>query len=112
VDPLHELGYLIWQWLVGVSGQPGFFTGVLIGALGLALVALVVFRVQVWWGEVKAPFRPQTVTHKTDKTPAQVVGGSCSSLVRGLLVFAFVICVAIEILRPGTLLEILQALVP
>ena len=110
MDPLHELGYLIWQWLVGVSGQPGFFTGVLIGALGLALVALVVFRVQVWWGEVKAPFRPQTVTHKTDKTPAQVVGSSCSTFLLGLLVFVCIISLLIEILRPGTLLEMLRAL--
>ena len=112
MDPLRELGYLIWQWLVGISGEPGFFTGVLIGALGLALVALVVFRVQVWWGNVKAPFRPQTVTHKTDKTPAQVVGGSCRTFVQSVLVFAFVICVVIEFLWPGTLLEILRALVP
>jgi hypothetical protein len=110
VDPLRELGYLIWQWFVGVSGEPGFLSGVVIGALGLALVAFVVFRVQVWWGEVKAPFRPQTVTHKTDKTPAQVVGSSCSTFLLGLLVFVCIISLLIEILWPGTLLKVLQAL--
>jgi hypothetical protein len=109
MNALSELGYLIWQWLVGVSGQPGFFTGVLIGALGLGLVAFVVFQVQVWWGNVKAPFRPQTVTHKTDKTLAQIVRGSCATFVLGIMVFLCVVSLLVEIAIPGALLRVLEA---
>jgi hypothetical protein len=110
VDPLGELGYLIWQWLVGVAGEPGFFSGLFIGVVGFALVAFIVFRVNTWWKKVTTPFKPQSVTQKTSQTPAQVVGSSCSTFLLGLLVFVCIISLLIEILRPGTLLKVLQAL--
>jgi len=109
VDPLSELGYLIWQWFLGVSGEPGFMSGLCLGTAGLALAAFVVFRVQKWWGGVKAPFKPQTVTHKTDKTPAQVVRGSCSTFFLGIMVFVCVVSLLVEIAIPGTFLRVLEA---
>jgi hypothetical protein len=110
VDPLGELGYLIWQWLAGVAGEPGFFSGLFIGVVGFALVAFIVFRVNTWWKKVTTPFKPQSVTQKTSKTPAQVVGSSCSTFLLGLLVFVCIVSLLIEILRPGTLLKVLRAL--
>ena len=109
MDPLGELGYLIWQWFVGVSGEPGFMSGLCLGTAGLALAVFVVFRVKTWWGDVRAPFKPQTVVHKTDKTPAQVVGGSCTTFVLGIMVFACVISLLVEIVIPGTWLRVLEA---
>ena len=107
---LRELGYLIYDWLVDVSTEPGFLSGLLIGVAGFALVAFVVFRVRVWWGDVTKPFKPQAVTHKTDKTPAQVVGSSCSTFFLGLMVFLCVISLVMEIIHPGTLLKVLEFL--
>jgi hypothetical protein len=109
VDPLSELRYLIWQWFLGVSSEPGFMSGLCLGTAGFALAAFVVFRVQKWWGGVTAPFKPQTVTHKTDKTPAQVVGGSCSTFFLGIMVFVCVVSLLVEIAIPGTFLRVLEA---
>ena len=108
VDPLSELRYLVWQWFLGVSGEPGFMSGLCLGTAGLALAAFVVFRVQKWWGGVTAPFKPQTVVHKTDKTPAQVVSGSCSTFFLGIMVFACVVVLLVGIARPGTLEQVLK----
>lgn len=109
MEELRELGYLLRDWLVDVSAEPGFFSGVLIGAVGLAIVAFIVFRVRVWWGQVTAPFSPLRVTHTTSETPAGVMLGSCTSFVLGLLVFACIIGIAVEVLRPGTWQEVLEA---
>ena len=108
MDPLGELGYLIWQWFVDVSGEPGFMSGLCLGTAGLALAAFVIFRVKTWWGAVRAPFKPQTVVHKTDKTPAQVVSGSCSTFFLGIMVFACVVVLLVGIAMPGTLEQVLQ----
>ena len=110
MDPLCELWYLFLDWLVDVSAEPGFFSGAVIGAVGVALAAFAVFQVRFWCGKVKAPFKPQTVTHKTDKTPAQVVGSSCSTFVVGVVVIAFVICVLACILYPRAVQEVLRVL--
>jgi hypothetical protein len=110
MDALSELWYLIWQWFLGVSSEPGFMSGLCLGTAGLALAAFVVFRVQNWWGSVTAPSKSQTVTCKTDKTPAQVVGGSCSTFLLGIMVFVCAVSLLVEIARPGTLEQVLQAL--
>jgi hypothetical protein len=110
MDALRELGDLLCAWFLDVSAEPGFLSGVLIGAFGLAVVAFVVFRVRVWWGSVTAPFAPLRVTHTTSETPASVVLSSCTTLVVGLLVFACIIGIVAEILRPGTWQEVVGAL--
>lgn len=109
MDALRELGDLLYGWFMGVSAEPGFLSGVVIGVFGLAIVAFVVFRVRVWWGHVTAPFSPLRVTHTTSETPAGVVLSSCTTFVVGLLVFACVIGIVIEMLRPGTLQEVVEA---
>jgi hypothetical protein len=110
VDALGELGDLVCDWFVEVSAEPGFLSGVLVGVFGLAVVAFVVFRVRVWWGNVTAPFAPLRVTHTTSETPAGVVLSSCTTFVVGLLVFACIIGIVVEILRPGTWQEVVEAL--
>jgi hypothetical protein len=110
MDALGELGYLLYDWLVDIFRRPGNWTGVLVGAAGLGITTFVVFRVNVWWQDATAPFKSQKASHATGETPAQVVRSSIATLVLGILVFAFVICLGIEILRPGTLLKVLQTL--
>jgi hypothetical protein len=110
MDALRELGQLIWGWLVGVSGEPGFFAGALIGIVGLIVVGFVWFRVKVWWGNVKAPLAPQKIVLTTSKTPAQILTDSCSTLVLGLSVFLCIICLLIEIVSPGKVFGLLQTL--
>ncbi|HUW08941.1 MAG TPA: ATP-binding protein, partial [Anaerolineae bacterium] len=107
---LRELVYPIYGWLVAVPVEPDFFFGLFIGVVGFVLVAFIVFRVNTWGKKVTTPFRPQSVSQKTDKTLAQVVGSSCSTFLLVLLVFVCIISLLIEILRPGVLLEVLQAL--
>jgi hypothetical protein len=110
VGALRELGYLIYGWLVDVSAEPGFVSGLLIGVAGFALVAFVLFRVRVWWGGVTQAFKPQTVIHKTDRSPAQVVGSSCSSFLVGVIVFLCVLFFLIGIIRPEALPKVLEFL--
>jgi hypothetical protein len=110
VDVLRDLGYLITDWLVDVSAEPGFWSGFVAGMAGLAIAASVVFQVKVWWGKVTAPLQPQRVTHTTDKTPAQMLVSSCTTLVVGVLVFICAAALIIEVLVPGTLQRLLQAL--
>jgi len=108
-DALNEVGYLIWLWFLGASSEPGFMSGLCLGVAGFALAAFVVFRVQKWWEGVTAPFKAETVTHKTDKTPTQVVGGSCSTFFLGLLVLVCVVVLLVGIAMPGTLEQVLEA---
>lgn len=107
---LRELWYLIRGWLVDVSAEPGFMSGLLIGVAGFALVAFIFFRVRVWWGGVTRPFRPQTVTHTTSESPARVVGSSCSSFLVGVIVFLCVLFFLIGIIRPEALPKVLEFL--
>jgi len=83
IDELRELVYLIRDWLV--SAEPGFWDGFWLGVVTLAIVAFLAFMVRIWWGEVTAPFRPQTVTHMTGSTPAQVTRRSCTAFVTGII---------------------------
>jgi hypothetical protein len=110
VDVLRELGYLIYDWLVDASAEPGFWSGVVVGMAGLAVAAFVVFQVKVWWGKVTAPLQPQKVSHTTDKTPAQMLVSSCTTLLVGIVVFVCVMSILIEVLSPGTLQQFLQSL--
>jgi hypothetical protein len=68
---------------------PGLWLGVFIGVSGFALVAYLVFKVEVWRGKVPA-----------------------MAFVKGILVFACIVCLVIELLRPGTLLLVLRTLIP
>jgi hypothetical protein len=110
VDSPDELGPLIRDWFLDVSNEPGFWSGVLVGVVGFAVIAFAVFTVRVWWGAVTEPYRPQSITHVTSATPAQITYRSFRALVLGLLIFACVFCTLVEMLWPGTLQEILQAL--
>lgn len=108
MDSPGELGPLIRDWFLDVSDEPGFWSGVLVGVVGFAVIAFAVFTVRVWWGAVTAPYRPQSITHVTSATPAQITYRSFRALVLGLLIFACVICMLTERLRPGTLQGVLQ----
>ena len=94
---MRELIDLLYGWLLVYSAEPGFWPGVFVGAVGLAIVALVVFRIRDWWGGVMAPFGPQSVAHTTDRTPAQVVLSSCLALFAGLVIAACVLAFLIWI---------------
>jgi hypothetical protein len=110
MDVLRDLANLIYGWLVDVSAEPGFWGGFLIGFAALAIGMFFVFRIQIWWGDVTAPFRPQTVTHTTSNTPAGVVGSSCITFVLGLLVMLCIISIVVGILFPGTWQWVLETL--
>jgi hypothetical protein len=110
MDGLRELSYLVYDWLVDISAESGFFSGVVTGALGLALVAFVVFQVQVWWGRITASLRAEETGDRTGEVAARDLRSSVVIFALGLLVFACIVSILIETLRPGTLLEMLQAL--
>jgi len=110
LEPLHQLVRLFHCWLTDESCKPGFWSGALIGAAGLAIATFIVFRVRIWWGNVTAPYRPQAVTHTTGATPAQVTNRSFKALVVGLLVFACILCTVVEMIYPGILRDVLRRL--
>jgi hypothetical protein len=110
IEPLRQLVRMFQCWLTDASCKPGFWSGALIGAAGLAIVTFIVFKVRIWWGNVTAPYRPQAVTHTTDATPAQVTNRSFKALVVGLLVFACFLCTVVEMIYPGILREVLHKL--
>jgi len=58
------------QALLGQIDPTSFWLGVIVAGL----VGFVVFRVAIWWGgKVTQMWKPQTVVHKTAKSPLQVV---------------------------------------
>jgi hypothetical protein len=97
-DGLRELVDLVWNWFVGVSGEPGFFSGLFIGVVGFALVAFIVFRVNTWWRQL------QQVTDDATRR------GLTTTFVLGLSVFLCLISLLVEIIQPGILLRLLRAL--
>ena len=109
LDVLRELGYAFFDWLAEASDQPGFWSGVLVGVVVLAVIGFL-SRVQAWWKQAQAPFGPQTVTvkHTTDKSPAQVMLNGCVTSVLLVMGFSCVIGLALEMLSPGTLPSILD----
>jgi hypothetical protein len=112
MDPLREVGYLVWQWFVGVSGEPGFFSGLFIGIAGFALAAFIVFRVNTWWKEVTAPLKENGAWATTGKPAIQDLRRSFLTFTLGILVFVCVVSLLAEIVWPGALLQVLRALVP
>jgi hypothetical protein len=110
VGGILEVTGSLWKWLVGASREPGFWSGLLMGATGFAALAFIVFKVQVWWGVVTAPYRPQRVTHTTSETPAQVSNRSLKALLLGVLVFTCVLCALAGMLYPERLRRVLRVL--
>jgi len=106
MEYLQELATFVSDWLERVSAEPGFWSGVAIGIIGFAVTAFVVFMVKMWYGKVTTPFKPQTVTHTTSKTPAQVSCSGCVTLGVGIAVIVLVVFVVVAISFP----EILEAL--
>lgn len=110
MDELRELAYLIYDWLLSVSGKSGFVAGFWLGVAALAVASFLAFVVRVWWGEVTAPYRPQTVVHRTSRTPAEISRRGCMVFVVGILVVASLACILMEMVSPGMLEGVLQTL--
>lgn len=106
LDALRELVYLVYNWLLGASAEPGFWSGVLIGVAVLVIFAFLA-RVQAWWKNVKAPLSPQTITLTTSKTPAQITVDSCTALMVGIAISACIFSLGLEMVYPGVIGQIL-----
>jgi hypothetical protein len=111
---LHRLKDLLWQWLQDASKQPGFGAGVCVGVLCVAVLGYIFFTFRVWWGQVSAPYRPQTITQTftTRDTPAQVMSRSLRAILVGFGAIMCVACVLAEMLVPGIIETMIQNLVP
>jgi hypothetical protein len=103
LDVLREFGYLIYDRLDDVTAEPGFSAGFWLGVAALAVGMFLIFRLRVWWGDVTAPFRPQRVTHTTSRTPAEVAGNSCRSLVLGIVVIVVIVFILVAVFFPDVL---------
>lgn len=79
---LHFLGLAL-----GLDASEEFWRGVLV----TGLVGWFVFRLQVWGGKARSPFKPQTVVQKTGKTPVQVLGDGCTGAALWLLLLIVVL---------------------
>ncbi|MBN1977547.1 MAG: hypothetical protein JW918_09115 [Anaerolineae bacterium] len=117
MEELHQLIDLLCQWFSEVSKEPGFDFGVCAGiVLGFALMAIPGFYAFAhrWWGQVSAPYRPQTITQTftTTDTPAQVVSRSLRAIFVGFLAIVCVICVLAELAFPGIIETVFQNVVP
>ena len=117
MEELHRLGELLWQWFLEASDQPGFEFGVFAGlCLGFFLAAILGFIsfVRRWWGQVSAPYRPQTITQTftTTSTPAQVMSRSLRAIVVGFGIVSCVICMLAEMAFPGIIEMMIQNVVP
>ena len=117
MEELHRLGELLCQWFSEASKEPGFDFGILAGvAIGIALAAIPGFFVFAsrWWGQVSAPYRPQTITQTftTTDTPAQVMSRSLRAIVVGFGIVSCVICMLAEMAFPGIIEMMIQNVVP
>ena len=70
-------------------------TGFLLGVIVLGVIAFIVFRIRVWWGEVTKPFKKQTVTHQTDASPFEILSASCCSLFSGIGILLLIVVMAV-----------------
>ena len=109
LDALRDLISGVFDWLAESADQPGFWPGVLVGVVVLAVIGFL-GRLQAWWNQAQAPLGPQTVTvkHKTDKSPAQVMLSGCLTTFLLVVGFSCVIGLALEMLIPGTMPSILD----
>lgn len=117
MEDLYRLKDLLWQWFLEESEQPGFELGVCVGLLvagGVALLVYFIFTTRVWWGQVSAPYRPQTVTQTftTKDTPARVMSRSLRAIVIGFVIVTCVICMLVEMAFPGSIASMIRLLVP
>jgi hypothetical protein len=97
MDDLTEVAYLLWNWFMGISGEPGFLSGLFVGVAGVVIVAFVLFRVKEWWKQL------QQVTDGATRRDLT------TTFVLGIFVFLCLISLLTEIALPGTLLRVLEA---
>jgi hypothetical protein len=117
MEELHQLIELLCQWFSEASKEPGFDFGVFAGVvIGLFLAAIPGFFIFVrgWWGQVSAPYRPQTITQTftTRDTPAQVMSRSLRAILIGFWVVMCVTCALAEIVFPGIIEMVFQNVIP
>jgi hypothetical protein len=117
MEDLHQLKELLRQWLLEAAEQPGFEIGVFVGVsamIVLVLLSYFSFKVKVWWGQVSAPYRPQTVTQTftTKDTPAQVMSRSLRAILVGFGVIMCIACMLAEVAFPGIIETMIQNVMP
>ncbi|MBI5302467.1 MAG: hypothetical protein HY868_10040 [Chloroflexi bacterium] len=58
------------------------------GLVAAAIMGLLSFRVNEWWGTVTRPYKPQTVRLETRETPAQITGAATRARLLSGIIFA------------------------
>ena len=113
MEDLHRLKELLWQWFLESAAQPGFGAGLCAGCCVMLALGSLSF-VRVWWGQVSAPYRPQTITQTftTKDTPAQVMSRSLRAILVGFGVVLCVACVLVEMLVPGIIETVIKNAMP
>jgi hypothetical protein len=114
MEDLHRLKELLWQWFWESAAQPGFGAGLCLGFCLMLAVGFFSFVRGWWWGQVTAPYRPQTITQTftARDTPAQVMSRSLRAILVGFGAIMCVACVLAEMLVPGIIETMIQNLVP
>lgn len=111
VQQLLDSGFTL---IADAFALPGFGPGFAAGLFGAVILAFAVFFLRWWWGGITEPLKPQSVTHTTSKTPAQILLSSCATFVVGAVVIVILFFVVLERLERETvrrlLASILQAL--
>ena len=77
---------------MGENLGPGLF-GCIIGVFLAGVVGRVLGYILWHWGRVTAIRNTQIISHATDRTPRQVLGDGCRSLVLLLSIFILVVIV-------------------
>lgn len=88
----------------------GFLAGAVLSTIALSIVYSLNSIIKGYIRSIQAADNPQTVTHKTEKTPNQVVDAASQAklklwLVLGIVYILFV--ALLEYVRPGTVQDIL-----
>jgi hypothetical protein len=81
----------------------GFWPGFGSGVLALVGLGFVVYRLNIWIGNILRAGKPQRVVHFTDRTPGQVFGTSLGNTLKlsGLLVVILAVVFGLSGLAPS-----------
>lgn len=75
-------------------------------APGMALAFLVAFMESIvasWWSSIKKPFGPQSISHKTDETPAKISFAALGSVLKGIIFLVLFVLVVWQLYSEGVI---------
>lgn len=76
---------------------PDFILGFLSGFVIAVLIIYVISMIYGYWNRMQRPFKPQTITHRTEKTPREVIDDARSASYALFMTLAMVVLIIVVV---------------